>query len=693
MSTPALPETYNGNPRVAWWHYSGEIAVGRFDAPDGSKDCVPYTLNGSGEWTTGAPPEPRPLFGLGSLRTDGPAFIAEGEKCTRALHGLGLAAVCSMGGSNAPAKSDWTPLQGRECIVIPDNDEPGEHYAQAVADLLDERPAVLRLEGLPPAGDIVDWLQTRLPDWDGFAPIEQRDTPALRDELLERADAAEVLEALEGDTPSEEWADPVLLPSTPPVPSFDPACLPDAFAPWIQDTADRQGSPIEFSAVAAMVCAGTLIGRQVFIRPKRADDWQEPCNLWGAAIGDPAAMKSPAIGEAIAPLRVLEAKAADEYDAEVILYERDLLAWRGVEAAAKKTAAKCTTIESAHAAFDELPPEPAPPVRTRFYTSDATPEKLCCILQDNPNGTLVLLDELSGLFHSFTRSGREGSRQLYLTGWGGRDSHTVDRIARGTGYIPAVCLSLLGSIQPGVLRECLLDDAARDGLAARLQLAVWPDLPEATALESRDYTPDWGARRKYIDTLEGLANLNPASIGAELDEHAGVYFLRFDEHAQASYYHWHDALMQRVRDDDIPGALREHLSKYRGLLPRLALVCHLADERRGPVGMPAFFRAQAWCELLEAHAMRIYSTADPSTKLARKILRVIPESIDERGRVTRRELQRLTLRGGPATPQFDAAIELLEAHSYLRLNRANRQGGTKEYEVNPAALEGLEAAT
>ena len=685
MKPPALPSTFKGNPRVGWWQYSGTVAVGRFDAPDGSKDCVPFTLNGSGKWTPGAPDEPRPLFGLGSLRTPGPVFVTEGEKCARALHGLGLAAVTSMGGASAPAKSDWTPLDGRECIVLPDNNEPGEKYAQAVAALLDERPAVLRLEGLPPAGDVVDWLQKRLPGWNGYGPIEQRDAPRLRDELLDRADAAPVLEAPALETAGGDWPDPAPLPSTPPVPAFDPACLPDALAPWCTDIADRMGCPVEYPAIAAMICAGTLIGRQVFIRPKARDSWAEPCNLWGAAIGNPAAMKSPGMTEALAPLRMLEAKAANAHDGETAMYEREAAAWKSVELAVKKKAAKCSTMESARAALDELPDPPTPPVHRRYYTSDATPEKLCTILQDNPHGVLVLLDELSGLFHSFQRQGREGSRQLYLTGWGGKESHTVDRIARGTGFLPAVCMSLLGTIQPGVLRECLLQDDARDGLAARLQLAVWPDLPKFVSLESRDRLPDFAARDSYFETMERLAALDPRTLDAEHDERTGAHFLRFDPDAQALFYAWHDALFQRVRDDDMPGALCEHLSKFRGLLPRLALVCHIADGGRGPVRMPAFFRAQAWCELLEAHARRVYSVADPAAGLARKVLRALPKTLDERGRTKRRLLQREALNGGPATPEFDRAIEILEAHGFLRLDRTNRTGGTKEYEVHPAA--------
>ena len=68
-----------------------------------------------------------------------------------------------------------------------------------------------------------------------------------------------------------------------------------------------------------------------------------------------------------------------------------------------------------------------------------------------------------------------------------------------------------------------------------------------------------------------------------------------------------------------------HLTKYRSLIPSLALLCHLAEGRIGPVGLESLERAIAWGRYLESHARRIYSVAvAPDTaeanELARKII-------------------------------------------------------------------------
>ena len=51
---------------------------------------------------------------------------------------------------------------------------------------------------------------------------------------------------------------------------------------------------------------------------------------------------------------------------------------------------------------------------------------------------------------------------------------------------------------------------------------------------------------------------------------------------------------------------RRHQAKYRKLVSALALVFHLADGHRGPVGFAATLRALPWSVYLESHARRGY---------------------------------------------------------------------------------------
>ncbi len=102
-----------------------------------------------------------------------PVFIVEGEKDVLALEALGLVATCNPGGAGKepkprkPYKSKWTAsfapfFAKRDVIILPDADEVGRCHAEAIARSLAgsaSKIRVVNLPGLPPKGDVSDWLQ------------------------------------------------------------------------------------------------------------------------------------------------------------------------------------------------------------------------------------------------------------------------------------------------------------------------------------------------------------------------------------------------------------------------------------------------------------------------------------------------------------------------------------------------------
>lgn len=89
-------------------------------------------------------------------------FVVEGEKDADRLAELGqLATSAPMG-----AKAAWLPeyteeLENRPVAIIADNDDAGREHAEKVAAALKGRALwvkVLNLSGLPPKGDVSDWL-------------------------------------------------------------------------------------------------------------------------------------------------------------------------------------------------------------------------------------------------------------------------------------------------------------------------------------------------------------------------------------------------------------------------------------------------------------------------------------------------------------------------------------------------------
>ena len=104
------------------------------------------------------------LYNLPALCVADPAatvWIVEGEKDADRLGSLGLLATTSPMGAGKWHLVDSSPLHGRPCVIIADNDDTGrKHVQQAAADLYGKAASVktLELPGLPERGDVSDWL-------------------------------------------------------------------------------------------------------------------------------------------------------------------------------------------------------------------------------------------------------------------------------------------------------------------------------------------------------------------------------------------------------------------------------------------------------------------------------------------------------------------------------------------------------
>ncbi|MCA9778309.1 MAG: hypothetical protein KC800_16395 [Candidatus Eremiobacteraeota bacterium] len=107
----------------------------------------------------------RVLFDLPELlKTDGPVLFVEGEKDVRTAQRLGVTATTAPQGAGkgkADKVSDWSPLLGREVVIIPDNDKPGREHADRVEQLLKDvasKVEILILPDQPEKGDLSDWV-------------------------------------------------------------------------------------------------------------------------------------------------------------------------------------------------------------------------------------------------------------------------------------------------------------------------------------------------------------------------------------------------------------------------------------------------------------------------------------------------------------------------------------------------------
>jgi hypothetical protein len=84
---------------------------------------------------------------------------------------MGFRATTSAHGARSPGKTDWSPLAGKDVLILPDHDPEGEAYAAAVTGILlnlEPKPTVriLRLDVPNEGDDLADWLKALPASWE-----------------------------------------------------------------------------------------------------------------------------------------------------------------------------------------------------------------------------------------------------------------------------------------------------------------------------------------------------------------------------------------------------------------------------------------------------------------------------------------------------------------------------------------------
>jgi hypothetical protein len=596
--------------RSTLWTYHDEKGepvgvVVRWNLPGGKKDVRPVSRHGDG-WRIGGMPEPRPLYCLPSLADAKRVYVCEGEKAADAARAIGLIATTSPHGSASASKSDWRPLAGKEVVILPDNDSPGQKYALAVAGIVGKlSPAatvkVVDLPGLPEHGDMADFIADR----------EGADTDELR----------RIVESLADD------AEPLTVPRPPVRERFEPFpvdSLPEPLRGFVAAAARAIGCDPSYVALPLLVAVAAAIGSTRCIQLKRG--WTAPAILWGAIVGESGTAKTPAFRLALRPIRerqraALErhAEAMRQHEAELAHHEKRLAEWKH----AKKT-------------DDEPPDKPGAPEAERFVVSDTTVEALAPLLLANPRGLLLARDELAGWIGSFDRyaGGKGGADASHWLSMHNGESVIVDRKTGNTKtvYVPQATVCVCGGIQPSILHRALGTEHRESGLAARLLLTCPPRKPKRWT--ESDIDP--AAERELARLIDRLYGLQP-STNDEGEPVAVVVGLTPD--AKNEWKRFYDDHVREAAD--MAGDLAAAWSKLEEYAARLALVIHFV---RWAADDPSLATADA----VDAVSMESgIALANWFKGEARRVYSLLSESDDDREQ--RRLCDWIERRGGSAT--------------------------------------------
>lgn len=686
------PETYNGKPLAHSWPYTvGGDAVGlvaRYEDASG-KEVIPFKPNGK----PGALDEPRPLFGLDHIQSGKPVFVVEGEKCAAALQSLGLAAVTSQGGSKAADKTDWQPIQAANVVyLLPDNDEPGTLYMEAVASLVGgDNLQLVALPSLPNKGDAVDFLQGVVSGWNGLEPIPGQQREKALDALREAVKSFSEPYKVE----PEQWPEIVPLPEQGDIgepESYPLQLLPDSTREAVGEVARFSMVPKASPAVVGLAVIATAIGKRAII-VERPGHTHYPA-LFFALVAGSGERKSPAFKAMSFSLGQWADDQMQDYEAlkiEAISNNTIVDAQiSGLKGLAKKPDADLDQLaiqmQEQEARRIPMPPYPS------LFTTDTTEQRLFQKIHERNGAYAVMSGEgrpvIDAIMGKYSGDGRTGDA-VYLAGISG-DTITRDRVGGDSGpeerVIRNPCLNVCIMAQPDKYLEAASCPALRaSGALARIW-PVWLPVKAGTRFESKD-------DRGLDDTkLAAFNNLVKTVLNHErpVDEkgfeipHRAV----LSPEAANARREFHNAIETLLAEGGELEDMRDIASKAVSQTCKLALVLHIAnnpavlDSEQSVINNEIWAVAQALGTFHLTEATRVQRVADenPLFEQARKVVAWIKRERVEV--ISSTVLMQQGPRPRPKAAQADSILELLAEHNFLAMKR--EPGKRKPvYTVNP----------
>ncbi|MBX3325886.1 MAG: DUF3987 domain-containing protein, partial [Nitrospira sp.] len=572
-----MPEGEIGRDLFVYENAEGApvICVKRIDLPDEGK-----TFRQLGRTADGAAwqknldhaPKPRPLYRLRAILADTGSSIVlhEGEKACEAAVKADLPGIhtTTLGGASNPKHTDFSPLKSWGVVICRDNDEPGEAYSTEAARLCHEAGAksvkVLLLPGLPPKGDVVEWLQAG-------------GTPEQFAALIEQAEPVHATHHEAGPVsvsglPADTWPEPLPLVSKVEAVPYPLDALPNKIRSAVEEVRDFTQAPI--ALVASSALASLSASAQVHIDVKRADRLEGPTGLFILSIADSGERKSTVDSFFSGPLRNYDRDEAEKAKPALRLHAARYAAWNaereGILIAIKQAAKTGKSLEDLKSKLSGIESQqPVPPRVPRILHGDDTPEALSYALAKHWPSASVMTAEAGTLFGSHGMSADSVMRNLALlnTLWDG-GTHQVGRRTSETYTVRGARLTLGLQVQAATLRTFLERSgglARGTGFLARFLIA-WPESTQGsrTFKESPAAWPALDAFHRRISEILDIP-VTPDSEGALTPT-----IVELEPEAKAAWVTFHDAIEEKLKTGGELCDVRDMASKIADNAARIA---------------------------------------------------------------------------------------------------------------------------
>lgn len=522
-------------------------------------------------------------------------------------------------------------------------------------------------------------------------------------DLVERlpaiADGAEVspgdidtqLIALASEAPTViNWTQPEPIQQVA-LPTFPVDALPPTLARWVAEESEATQTPPDMAALLVLaVCAATLAKRIVV---DAWAGWSEPCNLYVAAILDPANRKSAVFADATQPLREVESElirdskssVAEELSryrqAESRLRKLEKAAAESVDAMKRDEVGKEALELASKLATWMKPEEPT------LIVDDATSEKLAMMMQANGERIASMSAE-GGVFDLMAGKYANSSTDisLYLMGHSG-DTLSVDRVMRASVKLDSPALTMALAIQPEVIRGIAGTPAFRGrGLLGRFLYAIpksWIGNRKIAPAPVSDV-----AALAYSQAIKRLSGFEP-------DEDGRPRRIQLSTDAVGKFNLFCTWIETELGSGSLE-SMTDWGGKLAGVTLRIAAIIHCADHN-GKAGLDhdidaatieSAQRIAQWAIPHAAGALDLLAASeDEAREDAEYLLRWLRTDRPTELTFDRRDAQRHGHRRFNGKPlRLDAAMDLLESTSHIAKLDGPKMGGRVTYAVSPYVI-------
>lgn len=327
--------------------------------------------------------------------------------------------------------------------------------------------------------------------------------------------------------------------------NFPLGAMPMKIQRIIHEANECYGFPIDYLAGAMLVALGLGIGNTHFARLK--GKWDESAILFMALVGCPGACKSHPLNFAIRPFSDLDCKSTQEYMKAYAEYERQ-----------RELPMK-----------ERTEARPIAPVCKRHLISDATPEAMLQIHSENLRGICMWNDELAGWFKNFSRYNKGSDEEYWLKLFNANPTFSDRKGAKNSVYISRPFVSVVGTIQNGILNELAQGRRSSNGFIDRLLFVI---------SNNQDKQP-WSDQEPTFDIETAWAEIigKLMAMPYSTDENGYILseILQFAPDAKSRLYEW-----QRENTDDCnraeSDALKGIYNKFDFHAIRFCLILQLA---------------------------------------------------------------------------------------------------------------------